>query len=136
VALASDDLLPGVITANIDTERFDALAVDDVGRQAQLASNLLDRSSSPCIGSSRSGNRRTRRRNHQYRPPRVENRLPMRATRRRTANGRWRPAAVVAGMYAPAILEPSEHVFDLAAVLIVGGVIGDGGSPCTDVIPE
>jgi hypothetical protein len=35
-------------------------------------------------------------------------------------------AAVVSGMDAPPVVEPSEYVFDLVALLVDGGVIGDG----------
>ena len=39
VALASDDLLAGVVAASLGAGRLDALAVDDAGRRARLAPN-------------------------------------------------------------------------------------------------
>ena len=38
-------------------------------------------------------------------------------------------AAVVSGVDAPPIFEPSEHVFDFVALLVEEGVIGDGDLP-------
>jgi hypothetical protein len=38
-------------------------------------------------------------------------------------------AAVVLGVDAPPIFEPSEHVFDFVALLVEEGVIGDGDLP-------
>ena len=36
-------------------------------------------------------------------------------------------AAVVTGMNAPPVFEPSEHVFDFVALFVEDGVVGDRG---------
>jgi hypothetical protein len=51
-----------------------------------------------------------------------------RLRRYRLPTSRW-GAAVVSGVDAPPIFEPSEHVFDFAALLLEEGVIGDGDLP-------
>ena len=38
-------------------------------------------------------------------------------------------AAVISGVDSPPIFEPSEHVFDLVALFVEDGVIGDGDLP-------
>jgi hypothetical protein len=38
-------------------------------------------------------------------------------------------AAVVTGMDAPPVFEPSEHVFDFVALFVEDGVLGDGDLP-------